>query len=238
MDERTILLVEDDATIRRGLRDALESEGHRVLEAADGLTALGLGLREDPDLVILDLMLPGLDGLEVLRRWRADGLETPVIVLTARGLEEDRVKGLRLGADDYVVKPFGLSELLARVASRLRTWDRERGLVGRARLRLGDATVDFRARTVRRGGEAVHLTPKEHALLRFLVSREGEALSRPAILAAVWGEEPETTSRVIDMTVLGLRRKIEADPSAPKHVITVPRVGYRFERGPAGGRVS
>ena len=140
------------------------------------------------------------------------------------------MRGLRLGADDYVVKPFGLDELLARIASRLRAWDRERGLAPRHALRLGDATVDFRARAVRRGDEEVHLTPKETALLRFLVAREGEALSRAAILAAVWRDDPETVSRVVDMTVLGLRRKIEAEPSSPRHVITVPRVGYRFRR--------
>jgi DNA-binding response OmpR family regulator len=225
LSDRTILLVEDDEAIRRGVKDALVSEGYRVIEAPDGLTGLDLGLRMDPDLVILDLMLPGLEGLEVLRRWRDDGLETPVIVLTARGLEEDRVRGLRLGADDYVVKPFGLDELLARVASRLRAWDRERGLAGRTTVRVGDATVDFRARTVRRGDETTNLTPKEHALLRFLVSREGEALSRAAILDAVWADDPETVSRVVDMTVLGLRRKLD-----PRHIVTVPRVGYRFER--------
>jgi two-component system alkaline phosphatase synthesis response regulator PhoP len=230
MTDRTILVVEDDGAIRAGLRAALVSEGYGVLEAPDGLSGLACGLEEDPDLIVLDLMLPGLDGLEVLRRWRADGLETPVLVLTARGLEEDRVRGLRLGADDYVVKPFGLDELLARIASRLRTWDRERGFSERATLRLGDATVDFRACAVRRGDDEIHLTPKEAALLRFLVSREGEALSRAAILAAVWKDDPETVSRVVDMTVLGLRRKVEADSASPRHVLTVPRVGYRFKR--------
>jgi two-component system, OmpR family, alkaline phosphatase synthesis response regulator PhoP len=231
MSERRILIVEDEAAIRRGVADALRSEGYAVLEAPDGLTGLAMGLREDPDLVILDLMMPGLDGFEVLRRWRDDGLDTPVIVLTARGLEEDRVKGLRLGADDYVVKPFGLDELLARVASRLRAWDRERGLTGRTTVRVGEATVDFRARTIRRGDETVNLTPKEQDLLRFFTSREGEALSRVSILDAVWGEDPETVSRVVDMTVLGLRRKLEADPASPRHVVTVPRIGYRFQRG-------
>jgi DNA-binding response OmpR family regulator len=231
MGDRRILIVEDEASIRRGVAAALRSEGYDVLEAPDGLTGLGMGLREDPDLVILDLMMPGMDGFEVLRRWRDDGLDTPVIVLTARGLEEDRVRGLRLGADDYVVKPFGLEELLARVESRLRAWDRERGLTGRSTVRVGEATVDFRARTVRRGGETVNLTPKEMDLLRFLVEREGEALSRSAILDAVWGDAPDTVSRVIDMTVMGLRRKLEPDPANPSHVITVPRVGYRFQRG-------
>jgi len=230
MTDRTILLVEDDAAIRRGVGDALRSEGYAVLEAADGLTGLSMGLCEDPDLAILDLMMPGMDGFEVLRRWRADGLETPVIVLTARGLEDDRVKGLQLGADDYVVKPFGLAELLARVESRLRAWDRERGLTGRSTIRVGGATVDFRARTIRRDDTTVNLTPKEQDLLRFFTGREGEALSRAAILDAVWSEDPETVSRVVDMTVMGLRRKLEADPSDPKHVVTVSRVGYRFER--------
>ena len=136
-DAHRILVVEDDEGIREGLRDALESEGYVVLAAADGDEGLRLGLRDDPDLILLDLMLPGLDGFEVLERLRRDHVATPVLVVTARGLEDDRVRGLDLGADDYVVKPFALDELLARVRARLRAWDRERGLDAAAVLRFG-----------------------------------------------------------------------------------------------------
>ena len=224
-----ILLVEDDPGLREGLRDALEGEGYEVLTAEDGVIGLEKGLRDDPDLVVLDLMLPRLDGFGVLERLRADGVDSPVLVLTARGLEEDRVRGLDLGADDYVVKPFALSELLARIRSRLRAWDRERGAERRAVLRLGDLEVDFDARRAVRDGVDVELTPKELDLLRFLADHEGKALSRADLLAGVWSAD-EVHSRVIDTAVMGLRRKIEPDPSEPRHIVAVRGVGYRFHR--------
>jgi len=224
-----ILLVEDDPGLREGLRDALEGEGYEVLTAEDGVIGLEKGLRDDPDLVVLDLMLPRLDGFGVLERLRADGVDSPVLVLTARGLEEDRVRGLDLGADDYVVKPFALSELLARIRSRLRAWDRERGAERRALLRLGDLEVDFDARRALRAGTEIELTPKELDLLRFLADHEGKALSRADLLAGVWSED-EVHSRVIDTAVMGLRRKIEPDPAAPRHIVAVRGVGYRFHR--------
>lgn len=229
MDERRILVVEDDPAIRLGLRDALRSEGYDVLEAADGPTGLDLGLTEDPDLIVLDLMLPGMDGFEVLRRWRDDGVETPVLVLTARGLERDRVKGLDLGADDYVGKPFSLAELLARVRGRLRAWDRERGLDRGAVVRFGGVTVDFEARRAVRDGEDLGLTPQELDLLAFLVRNEGRAVSRAELLKALWAEE-EVVSRVIDTAILGLRKKVEPDPADPRFVVSVRGVGYRFQR--------
>jgi len=226
----TILVVEDEPALRDGLRDALESEGYAVLAAPDGVKGLHLGLTADPDLVVLDLMLPGMDGFEVLRRLRADAVETPVLVLTARGLEEDKVQGLRLGADDYLVKPFGLPELLARVASRLRAWDRERGRGGRERLRLGPVTVDFASRTVARDGDAFGLTPQECALLRFFLTHEGRAVSRAELLAGVWRDAEPPASRVIDNAVCNLRRKIEPDPATPRYLLSVRGVGYRFAR--------
>ncbi len=232
MDEvRRILVVEDEESIREALRDALVSEGYEVLVAADGTQGLALGLSEDPDLVVLDLMLPGLDGFEVLRRLRADNVETPVLVLTARGLAEDRVRGLDLGADDYVVKPFSLSELLARIRARLRSWDRERGLADGHVLHFGGVTVDFEARSAVRDGRDLKLTPKELELLKFLVAREGKAVSRAQLLAGVWAEE-EVVSRVVDTAVLGLRKKIEEDPANPRHVVSVRGLGYRFARRP------
>ena len=229
MPRHRILVVEDDAGIREGLQDALEIEGYEVLTAADGQVGLERGLREDPDLILLDLMLPKLDGFEVLERLRRDHVETPILVLTARGLEEDRVRGLDLGADDYVLKPFGLPELLARIRSRLRTWDRERGHDEGRVLRFGDVSVDFEAHRAEKGGEVLVLTPKELALLRYLADREGQAVTRGDLLATVWAEE-DVASRVIDTAVLGLRKKVERDPATPRHVISVRGVGYRFER--------
>jgi DNA-binding response OmpR family regulator len=227
MRESTILLVEDETSIREGLRDALEGEGYRVLEAPDGVKGLHLGLTQDPDLVILDLMLPGMDGFDVLERLRSDGVETPVLCLTARGLEQDRVKGLQLGADDYIVKPFGLRELLARVDARLRAWDRERGLVSKEMLHFGAVSADFVALRVLRSGEEVHLSPQEFDLLRFFASNEGKALSRSDLLAGVWGEEVDAVSRVVDNGVMALRKKLGSD-----HFASVRGVGYRFDRSP------
>jgi two-component system alkaline phosphatase synthesis response regulator PhoP len=238
MDEtRRILLVEDDAPIREALADALRSDGYEVLTAGDGTRGLELGLTQDPDLVVLDLMLPGIDGFEVLRRLRADQVATPVLVLTARGLEEDRVRGLDLGADDYMMKPFSLSELLARVRARLRAWDRERGFADGRVLRFGGVTVDFDAHSAVRDGEDLRLSPKELELLRFLAAREGRAVSRAQLLAGVWGDE-EVVSRVIDTAILGLRKKVETDPAHPRHVLSVRGLGYRFERRPATGHAS
>jgi DNA-binding response OmpR family regulator len=224
VDERTVLVVEDDAAIREGVADALRSEGYRVLEAPDGVKGLALGLTEDPDLIVLDLMLPGMQGFDVLRRLRADAVETPVLVLTAKGLERDKVEGFALGADDYLVKPFGLAEFLARVASRLRAWDRERGRGGHDRLRLGAVTVDFDARAATRDGEPLPMTPLELDLLRHLARREGRAVSRAELLRDVW-KGAETQSRVVDTAILGLRKKI-----GPEHVVTVRGLGYRLER--------
>jgi DNA-binding response OmpR family regulator len=230
MDEaRRVLVVEDEESIREALCDALRSEGYETLSAADGPRGLELGLTQDPDLVVLDLMLPGMDGFEVLRRLREDAVETPVLVLTARGLEADRVRGLDLGADDYVLKPFGLDELLARIRARLRAWDRERGLAAGTVLRFGGVAVDFDARSAVRDGEALHLTPVEFDLLRFLAEREGRVVTRAELLRGLWADE-EVVSRVVDTAVLGLRKKIERDPAAPRHVVSVRGLGYRFER--------
>jgi len=225
--ESTILLVEDETSIREGLRDALEAEGYRVIEAPDGVKGLHAGLTEDPDLILLDLMLPGMDGFDVLQRLRADGVETPVLCLTARGLEQDRVKGLELGADDYIVKPFGLRELLARVDARLRAWDRERGLTSKDMLHFGTVSADFVARRVVRDGVDLRLSPQEFDLLRFFATHEGKALSRTELLAGVWGAEVDAVSRVVDNGVMALRKKLGGE-----HFASVRGVGYRFDRSP------
>lgn len=231
MTTRTILVVEDDPAIREGLTDALEMEGYAVLTAPDGAAGLELGLTHDPDLIVLDVMMPRMDGFEVLRRLRADRLDTPVLMLTARGLERDRVEGLDLGADDYVVKPFSLSELLARIRTRLRAWDRERGIDDERALRFGSVVVDFAARTAERDGEPVGLTPKEFELLAFFAHNPGRALSRVDLLRGVWADD-DVVSRVIDTAMLGLRKKLENDPAAPRHFVSVRGVGYRFDPRP------
>lgn len=227
-----LLVVEDDASIRSGLRDALISDGHEVIEAEDGAQGLHLGLTADPDLIVLDLMMPGMDGFEVLERLRRDSVETPVLVLTARGLEADKLRGFALGADDYIVKPFGIAELLARIASRLRTWDRERGIATREALRFGGVTVDFVNRTVHQQDGIVTLSPKEFDLLACLAAHEGRTLSRTKILELVWADDSEVVSRVIDTAILNLRKKVEVDPAAPRHIVTVRGIGYRFSRAP------
>ena len=232
MPERhRILVIEDDAAIREGLVEALRSEGYGVTDAPDGWKGLQAGLAEDPDLIVLDLMLPGLEGFEVLRRLREDQVETPVLILTARGLEEDRVKGLDLGADDYVVKPFGLEEFLARVRTRLRAWDRERGRTRATILRFGGITVDFEAHTAVRDDEPLALTKLELDLLRFLAGREGKTVARGDLLTHVW-RDADVVSRVIDTAVLGLRKKVERDPKRPRHLLSVRGIGYRFVRRP------
>ncbi|MEM8885836.1 MAG: response regulator transcription factor [Planctomycetota bacterium] len=227
MRRRTILIVEDEDAIREGLADALASEGYEVLAAADGPSGLHHGLRSDPDLIVLDLMLPGLAGTELLRRWRADGVETPVLCLTARGLEEDRVEGFELGADDYVVKPFSLQELLARIEARLRVWDRERGLVSKRMLHFADVTIDFESKRVTRAGAAVHLTALELDLVAFFAEHEGRPVPRARLLAGVWGDDADAVSRVVDNAVMALRRKLGA-----AHFVSLRGVGYRFDRSP------
>lgn len=232
MPEHRILVIEDDDAIRMGLVDALRSEGYEATDAADGPTGLDAGLTTDPDLIVLDIMMPGMDGFEVLRRLRDDQVETPVLILTARGLEADRVRGLDLGADDYMVKPFGLDEFLARVRTRLRRWDRERGHSDQTQLRFGDVVIDFPAHSATRAGASITLTPLELDFLRYVSRHEGRAVTRRELLRHVW-QSDEVVSRVIDTAVLGLRKKIEADPRTPKHLLSVRGVGYRFVRRPA-----
>ncbi|MBV9774568.1 MAG: response regulator transcription factor, partial [Gemmatimonadetes bacterium] len=209
----------------------LELEGYEVRVAEDGAEGLRQARTDAPDLVILDLMLPEMDGYRVLRALREDGDGVPVLILTARGEEADKVLGFRLGADDYVTKPFGLAELLARVAALLR-----RAGAGRAAPRE-DAVVHFgaievnpAARSVRRSGEEVPLTPKEFDLLFALVRRGGDVASRLELLAEVWGHRAAVMTRTVDMHVAQLRRKLEEDPTDPRHIVTVWKAGYRLAK--------
>ncbi|HSM37649.1 MAG TPA: response regulator transcription factor [Longimicrobiales bacterium] len=226
-----ILLVEDNPDLAYGLKNNLEIEGYEVVVASDGEVGLARALEIDPALVILDLMLPKLDGYRVLRAIREAGSQVPVLILTAKGEEADKVLGFRMGADDYVTKPFGVLELLARVRAVLRRTRNGNGAALPAdHDRFGEVEVDCRARAVTKGGETVSLTPKEFDLLVALLRREGAVASRLELMKEVWGHRAAVVSRTVDTHVAELRRKLEDDPSAPRHILTVWKAGYRLER--------
>lgn len=231
-----VLVVEDNADLAFGLRNNLEIEGYDVSVAEDGPTGLALARSSPPDLMILDLMLPGLNGYRVLQTLRAEGHAVPVLILTAKGEETDKVLGFRLGADDYVTKPFGVLELLARVDALLRRAGGARtegrnGAAGSAHpppTRFADVVVDPAARSVRRGGVEIGLTPKEFDLLVALIDRKGAAASRLSLMREVWGHRAAIVSRTVDTHIAELRRKLEATPSDPEFILTVHKIGYRF----------
>jgi DNA-binding response OmpR family regulator len=223
-----ILVIEDNADLAFGLRNNLEIEGYEVRLAADGRLGLAVALEQRFDLVVLDLMMPGLDGFRVLKSLRERGDRTPVLILTARGQEEDKVRGLRLGADDYVTKPFGVLELLARIEALLRR-TRPARQAGPA-VHFGDVVVDPATRTARRAGGDVPLAPKEFDLLWALVDANGAAVSRDRLMELVWGYGADVLSRTVDTHIAELRRKLEAGDAAPAHILTVRKVGYRLAR--------
>jgi len=222
-----ILLVEDDLTLRTALGDALSGEGHAVTVAADGHEARALLRDQRFDLCVLDIMLPGPSGLELLRELRQRDGDTPVLLLTARGEEGDKVLGLELGADDYVTKPFSLRELLARVKAMLRRRDRDASALVE-QFSLGSAHVDLAAFTLRRDGTTHKLSPKEAGMLRLLRQRQGRAVSRADFLAEVWGGDEFVGDRTIDTHMLNLRQKLEQDHKQPRHLLTVHGIGYRL----------
>lgn len=223
--KRRILIIEDDASILHGLTHNLRFEGYEVLTSRDGEEGLALALEHAPDLVILDVMLPGRNGFEVLKELRSRS-RCAVLMLSAKGAETDKVLGLDLGADDYVAKPFGLPELLARIKAVLR---RQAGEAQRE-IRFGDVTFHPDAQLVERGGRVVELTPQEIRLLAFFIEREGRTLSRDTILSGAWGRGYVGTDRTVDNFVRNLRVKLEPDPDEPRHFLTVRGFGYRFER--------
>ena len=226
----TVLAIEDDPAILRGLADNLRFEGYDVITATDGETGYRLQQERKPDLILLDLMLPRMSGFEFCRKLRGEGIQTPVLMLTARSEEPDRVLGLDLGADDYVTKPFSVRELMARVRALLRrsqpSSDGTPALPDE--LRFGDTEIDFRSYEARRSGAPVEMTRKEFAILRFLASRAGEVVTRDDLLNQVWGYESYPSSRTVDNHVAGLRAKLERDASQPEHIKTVHGVGYKF----------
>jgi DNA-binding response OmpR family regulator len=220
-----ILIVDDEPAIVRGLEDNLRFEGYETLAASSGEQGLARALGEAPDLVLLDVAMPGRSGWDVCRELRERGLDVPIIMLTARGEEADRVRGLELGADDYVTKPFSLRELLARVRAVLRRPGPRRKF---EELAFGDVRVHRRGRRVTRAGREVRLTRKEYDLLVYLVGHQGDVVTRERLLDEVWGYEHFPTTRTVDTHVLRLRRKLEADPDRPRFIHTVHGQGYRF----------
>jgi two-component system, OmpR family, alkaline phosphatase synthesis response regulator PhoP len=234
--DRSILILEDNETLALGLRTSLEVEGYKVECVTDGNEGLAWLSQNNPDLIVLDLMLPGLNGFEVLRRYRAHGGAAAVLILSARDQEVDKVQGFRIGADDYVVKPIGVLEFLARVEAIIRRLaPAARGLAGdvAARVslhRFSDVVVDLKTRTVLRGGKQVDLSPMEFDFLSFLIESGGGIVSRETLMRQVWRYSLGVTSRTVDQHVARLRNKLEPDPAQPRHLITVRKAGYRFQR--------
>jgi DNA-binding response OmpR family regulator len=223
----TVLIIEDDSAILRGLKDILQYERYDVLVATDGQAGYRLALDRKPDLVILDLMLPRMSGLEVCCKLRAESFSQPILMLTARGEESDRVLGLDLGADDYVTKPFSIRELLARVRALLRRTQAEEATLPNE-LRFDDVVVDFRAFEALKNGVAIEMTPKEFGLLRMLAAKAGDVVTRDDLLNGVWGFDNFPSTRTVDTHMASLRAKLEDDPATPRHLITVHGVGYKL----------
>ncbi len=222
-----VLVVEDDEAMAVALRDGFTYEGHDVTLARDGEEGLRLAREDGPEIMILDVMLPKMTGLEVCKLLRGEGSNLPIIMLTARGQEIDKVLGLKLGADDYVTKPFSFMELMARVEAVLRR-SKPGGGCQSAIHEFGDLTVNLECHEASKAGEAIALTPREFRLLGFFLAHPGEVVSREELLDAVWGYDTIPFTRTVDTHIAKLRKKIEDDPSDPQHIITVHRLGYKF----------
>jgi DNA-binding response OmpR family regulator len=227
MNSERILIIEDELPMRTALQDVLQSEGYRVLTAGDGQAGLERVLVEKPDLVLLDIMMPKLDGYTVCAELRRLANPVPILMLTAKSQVEDRVHGLDVGADDYLIKPFSTDELLARVRAVLRRT--QRMAKAPARLRLGDVEIDLVRQTALRGRTVLHLTAKEFAMLRLMAEAPGEPITRERFLDAVWGYTAFPTTRTVDNHIASLRTKLESNPEAPQWIHTVHGVGYKLE---------
>jgi len=221
----SILIIEDDSTMLRGLMDNFEYAGYKVITACDGEEGLNAALDAKPDLIILDIMLPKINGYEICRLIRKEKLDMPIIMLTAKGEESDIILGLNLGADDYVTKPFSIKQLLARTDAFLRRRKQQKQDI----FRFGKFTLDIPAGRLLKNGKEVKLSPKEFKLLEFFCKRQGRALTRDEILNAVWGYSSFVTGRCVDRFVTTLRNKIEPEPHSPSFIQTIREIGYRFE---------
>jgi DNA-binding response OmpR family regulator len=222
-----ILLVEDEPQMQRGLKDNLEFEGHEVTIAGDGNKGLQTLLRETFDIIVLDVMLPQMSGFDIVRKAREKGVRTPILMLTAKGEEIDKVLGLELGADDYVTKPFGLHELIARINALLRRAIPS-GAAADNVMKLGDVTVNFAAYTGSKNGRPFTMTPKEFEILKYLWQHQNETVSRDDLLTKIWGYDESVSTRTVDNFVLKLRQKIETDPAHPRTIITIHGTGYKL----------
>lgn len=221
-----VLIIEDDPTMAVALRDGFQFEGYDVLEASDGVVGLQLASEQQPDLIILDIMLPQLSGLDVCQQLRSQGYSMPIIMLTARGQEEDKVRGLKLGADDYVTKPFSFVELMARVEAVLRRASRPTEKI--EHYQFGNITLDFKRVRATKGHAVLDLSPREFDIMRYFIEHRGEVVTRDQLLDAVWGYQNFPFTRTVDMHIAKLRKKIEDTPSDPRYIITVHRIGYKF----------
>ncbi len=232
--KKKILIIEDEQGISMAVKDELEFEGFEVRLAENGLQGLEAILDDRPDLVVLDLMLPGKNGFEICKEVRRRGIETPIVMLTARTQEVDKVRGLDLGADDYVIKPFSLAELVARIRAVLRRYEKT-GVPegeGAQTCQVGQLRVDLRKQAVFKREEKIELTLKEFQLLALLFRRRGEVISRDDFLDTLWGQDVYVTHRTIDTHMVALRKKIEDDPAHPQYILSVRGIGYKFNENP------
>jgi two-component system alkaline phosphatase synthesis response regulator PhoP len=226
MQLQKILIVEDEPDMALGLRDNFEYEGYEVAVAADGQQGLDQAIRDNPDLIILDVMLPKLSGLDVCRHLRSKGVDLPIIMLTARGQEIDKIVGLEMGADDYVTKPFSIKELLARVRAHLRRKTKQ--VADLDTYKFGDVVLEFKSYQATKGGEPIELSPREFELMKYFIQHRGETITRDRLLDEVWGYDNYPFTRTVDNHIAKLRQKVEPAPSDPQYIITVHRVGYKF----------
>jgi len=224
----TVLAIEDDPAILRGLSDNLRFEGYEVVTATDGETGYHLQRQRKPDLILLDLMLPRMSGLELCRKLRGEGIQTPILMLTARGQTADKVTGLKIGADDYVTKPFDMQELMARVEALLRRAP-NRPAAQSGPYQFGPVRIDLRGTEATREGKPVNLSAREFQLLRYFIEHAGTTLSRDDLLKEVWGYSADTFTRTVDVHVASLRQKLENDPKQPRLILTVQGLGYKFK---------
>jgi len=223
---KKILIVEDDAAISKGLIENLEQEHYKVVSADDGEKGYKMAKRENPDLIILDIMLPSKNGYEICRELRKESVATPIIMLTGKGEEADKVLGLELGADDYVTKPFSVRELLARVRAVLRRrFEAEHDI---NEYSFGDIYLDFKKMEGTKGKKHLKMSAKEFEIVKFFIKREGQVVTRNTLLDEVWGYDVYPTTRTVDNYILSVRKKIEDNPSKPKHLLTVHTAGYKF----------